>query len=324
MAKTTMKQGALVSQNNKIQGIPTPDRFSDFLGKESTQEWITNAVGDKKEAQKFISSILSAVSTNIELQKCERNSVISSALLANTLGLSLSPQLGFCYLVPFKNKAKYDREGTLIKPETVTATFVLSYRGYIQLAIRSGYYKNINVITVKDGELVSYDPMTEEIKVNLIMDDEEREKMPTIGYYAFFRLTNGFEKAIYWSKKKMLAHADRYSAAFNAEAMKQVEAGKIAEKDMWKYSSFWYKDFDAMAMKTLIRQLISKWGIMSIDMQTAIESEVDEEESYIRNKSGKVNLAEPTSVENESQEEPTPEEIAEAAIVADEDGVVQE
>ena len=107
----------------------------------------------------------------------------------------------------------------------------------------------------------------------LIEDDEIRESKPTIGYYAMFQYNNGFVKSIYWSKKKMLAHADKYSAAFNANDLALLEQGKVAEKDMWKYSSFWYKDFDGMAHKTLLRQLISKWGIMSIEMQKAIEAD---------------------------------------------------
>lgn len=323
MTKVTMSQGALTKQNDKELGKTQPERMSDFLAKPQTQNWIMNALGDKKEAQKFVSSILSATSTNIELQSCERNSVVSAALLANALGLSLSPQLGFCYIVPFKSKAKYDRDGNKIKDETITATFVLSYRGYIQLAIRSGYYKKINVIAIKEGELVSYDPLTEDLSINIIADDEIREKTPTVGYYAFFRLQNGFEKSIYWSKKKMMAHADKYSPAFSAQAMKKIEEGKMPEKDMWKYSSFWYKSFDEMAMKTLIRQLIGKWGIMSIDMQTAMESDVDAETEYLKG-AANFNMAMP--VEIVQDEEPTPEELAEAAadIQADADGVVLE
>ena len=113
--------------------------------------------------------------------------------------------------------------------------------------------------------------MTEEIEVNLIEDDDAREEAPTIGYYAMFEYTNGFRKAMYWSKKKMMAHADRYSKAFNKKSYEDLKAGKIPQSDMWKYSSFWYQDFDAQACKTMLRQLISKWGIMSVEMQKALE-----------------------------------------------------
>lgn len=279
MAKQTAQVGAITTtQQGNV--APKQERFSDFLAKDSTQKWIANVIADPKEASKFVSSIVSATTTNTQLQACERNSIIASGLLANTLGLSLSPQLGLCYMVPFKNKAQY-KDGVKIKDESYTATFVLGYKGYIQLAIRSGYYKNINVISIKEGELIKYDPLTEELEVNLILDERERAKLPTIGYYASFKLMNGFTKSIYWSKEKMLVHADKYSAAFSAVEYDKLQAGKIAEKDMWKYSSFWYKDFDGMAYKTMLRQLISKWGIMSIDMQTAEEEEIRQEQARV-------------------------------------------
>lgn len=136
-----------------------------------------------------------------------------------------------------------------------------SDKGYIQLAIRSGYYKKLNVLSIKEGELVRFDPLNEEIEVNLIEDEEAREQAPTVGYYAFFEYTNGFRKAIYWSKAKMQRHAERYSQGYKSDL-----------KDGTSYT-FWSKDFDAMAYKTMLRQLISKWGIMSIDLQTAFESD---------------------------------------------------
>lgn len=136
----------------------------------------------------------------------------------------------------------------------------------------------MNVLAIKQGELVRYNPLDEEIEVNLIEDDILREETPTEGYYAMFEYENGFRKTMYWSKKKMLAHAEKYSFAFfkngGAKALELIEQGKIPEKDMWKYSSFWFKDFDGMALKTMLRQLISKWGIMSIDLQTAIDKDM--------------------------------------------------
>lgn len=282
MPKVTAKAGALAAQNNKLQGKPAPEKISDFLAREETQRFMLNAIGDKKEVQKFVSSIVSATSANQQLMQCSRNSILSSAMLANALNMSLSPQLGLCYLVPFKNKAKYDKDGNMLKDESYEATFVLGYKGYLQLAIRSGYYKTINVSDVREGELKHYNPLTDEIEIEVIQDESARLKAPVIGYYAYLRLTNGFEKAMYWSYEKMLDHADTYSAAFSAKAYSDIRAGKVPEKDMWKYSSFWYKSFDQMAMKTMLRQLISKWGIMSIDMQTAYEYEVKAEEENLK------------------------------------------
>ena len=157
------------------------------------------------------------------------------------------------------------------------AQFQLGYKGYVQLAVRSGYYKRLNVLAIKEGELVHYDPLNEEIEVNLIEDDMVREETPTAGYYAMFEYENGFRKTMYWSRRKMLAHAEKYSQAFKmhggGKSMELLESGKIPEKEMWKYSSFWFKDFDGMALKTMLRQIISKWGIMSIDLQTALDKD---------------------------------------------------
>lgn len=138
------------------------------------------------------------------------------------------------------------------------AQFQLGYKGYIQLAIRSGQYKKLNVLAIKEGELIRYDPLNEEIEVRLIDNELEREQAKTIGYYAMFEYTNGFRKTMYWSKEKMEAHALKYSKGYQAK----------------KGYTFWEKDFDAMAYKTMLRQLISKWGIMSIEMQTAMDGDM--------------------------------------------------
>ena len=232
--------------------------FSAFLAQDAMKKKINEMVGGEK-GQQFITAIISAVSTNPGLSECDHSSIVRAALLGQSLNLTPSPQLGQYYLVPFNDK----------KRGCKVAQFQLGYKGYIQLAIRSGYYKKINVIAIKDGELIKYDPLAEEIEVNLIEDDEVREETTTIGYYAMFEYQNGFRKTMYWSKKKMLAHANKYSQAFNSESYKNLQDGKVPQSELWKYSSFWYKDFDGMAYKTMLRQLISKWGIMSIEMQEA-------------------------------------------------------
>lgn len=233
-----------------------------YLQNDAVKKQINSVVGGKN-GTRFISSIVSAVQTTPALQECTNPSILSAALLGEALNLSPSPQLGQFYMVPFNDK----------KNGVKNATFVLGYKGLIQLATRSGYYQKINVLPIKEGELIRYDPLSEEIEVSLIEDEEAREEAPTIGYYAMFQYTNGFRKTLYWSKKKMLSHADRYSAAFSKGAYEKLQAGQISEKDMWKFSSYWYSDFDGMACKTMLRQLISKWGIMSIDLQTAMEKD---------------------------------------------------
>lgn len=253
----------MATKNSLVTKAPQPPTFSAFLTSDAIKHKINSMVGGQ-DGQKFITSIISAVSVNPTLSECEHASILSAALLGESLKLSPSPQLGQYYLVPFNDK----KRGMKI------AQFQLGYKGYIQLAIRSGYYKKINVVAIKEGELIKYDPLNEEIEVQLIEDDIAREEAATIGYYAMFEYQNGFRKTLYWSKKKMLKHADKYSNAFSAADYEKIQEGKIPQGDLWKYSSFWYKDFDGMAFKTMLRQLISKWGIMSIDMQKAFEGDM--------------------------------------------------
>lgn len=251
-------------------------KFSMVIGSDKMQRLINQTLGDKKKAERYTAAITSAVATNPQLGKCEAVSIITGSLLAESLGFAHSPQLGHYYLVPFKVKAK---DGV---PEHYDAQFIPGYKGLLQLAARSGYYKHINVLEVKKGELKYYNPFSEEIEIEPIQDVDAREKEQTIGYYAMFEYLNGFKKILYWSKSQMIAHADRYSPAFSAGAtggkypkvsFADYEAGRYDKNDEWLYSSFWYKNFDGMAKKTMLRQLISKWGIMSTDMVQAIESD---------------------------------------------------
>ena len=260
---------SLVKQQQAEKNLP----FSTVINSIPYQKMISQTLKDRNTANRFISSIVSAVATSPALQECTPKTVVSAALLGEGLKLSPSPQLGQFYMVPFKQKAKTDRDGNVLQEACTNATFVLGYKGYIQLATRSGEYKRINAMPIKEGELISYNPFDDEIELEYIQNDELREGLPTIGYYAMFEYHNGFKKVMYWSKDKMLAHADKYSPAFSAQAFKNIEEGKVSERDMWKYSSFWYKDFDGMACKTMLRQLISKWGLMSIDMQKAFDAD---------------------------------------------------
>lgn len=252
---------------NSLAARQTKTGLTAYLTQDAVKKQINSVVGGKN-GTRFISSIVSAVQVTPSLQECTNPSILSAALLGEALNLSPSPQLGQFYMVPFDNKKKGVKE----------AQFQLGYKGYIQLAERSGYYKKLNVLAIKEGELIHYNPLDEEIEVELIEDDVLREGTPAMGYYAMFEYENGFRKTMYWSKKKMLAHAEKYSQAFKrnggAKSLELLEQGKIPEKDMWKYSSFWFKDFDGMAMKTMLRQLISKWGIMSIDLQTAVDKDM--------------------------------------------------
>lgn len=282
--------------NNSLANRQTKTGLTTYLTQDAVKKQINSVVGGKN-GTRFISSIVSAVQTTPALQECTNPSILSAALLGEALNLSPSPQLGQFYMVPFDNKKKGVKE----------AQFQLGYKGYIQLAERSGYYKKLNVLAIKEGELIRYDPLNEEIEVELIEDDVIREETPAMGYCAMFEYENGFRKTMYWSKKKMLAHAEKYSQAFKrnggAKSLELLEQGKIPEKDLWKYSSFWFKDFDGMAQKTMLRQLISKWGIMSIDLQTAIDKDMsviheDGTAEYVENEETEENVV----AEQEMQE----------------------
>ncbi|WP_079475592.1 recombinase RecT [Marinococcus halophilus] len=194
-------------------------RFEENLGKRSSQ---------------FMTSILNLYNSEKMLKKCDPMSVISSAMVAATMDLPVDKNLGYAYIVPYGN----------------TATFQIGYKGLIQLALRTGQYRNINVIEVHEGELQKWDKLTEEMEI----DFEAKESDKVIGYAGFFELINGFRKTVYWSKEQIEAHKNKFS----------------------KSGFGWKNDWDAMAKKTVIRNMLSKWGILSIDMQTAYSEEAKE------------------------------------------------
>lgn len=277
---------SLTSKSNQRLGITA------YLTNDAVKQQINNVIGGK-DGTKFISAVVSAVNNNPSLQECTNQSILSAALLGESLKLSPSPQLGQYYMVPFNDK---DRGKV--------AQFQLGYKGYIQLAIRSGQYKKLNVLAIKEGELIRFDPLNEEIEVKLIDDEEEREQATTIGYYAMFEYTNGFKKAMYWSKKKMEAHALKYSMGYRAK----------------KGYTFWEKDFDGMAYKTMLRQLISKWGIMSIEMMSAMDADMavineDGTKNYVENDPDIIDM-EPTPSEpaQPQQSEPVAEPTQDAQM----------
>lgn len=233
-----MVQNSLVAKKSTFSTFLTSDAV-----KTKVNQMIAGPAGNK-----FITSLISLVSNNPAIAECEHSTILSSALLGESLKLSPSPQLGQFYIVPF-NDNKNGRK---------VAQFQIGYKGYIQLAMRSGQYRDLDVIEVRQGEYKGKDTFTGKPRIEFIEDDRERLQLPIVGYFAYFELLNGFRKSIYWTKEKMEQHALTYSQAYKTDIKKG-----------WKMS-FWSKDFDAMAFKTLLRQLISKWGIMSIDFQTAV------------------------------------------------------
>lgn len=270
--------------NNSLQKSQKRLGIGSYLTGDAVKQRINQVIGGK-DGQRFISAVVSAVQTNPALQECTNQSILSAALLGESLKLSPSPQLGQYYMVPFNDKER----GKVTQ-------FQLGYKGYIQLAIRSGQYKKLNVLAIKAGELVKFDPLNEEIEVKLIEDEEQREAAETIGYYAMFEYTNGFKKALYWSKNKMEAHALKYSQGYKNDKKKGTAY------------TFWSKDFDGMAYKTMLRQLISKWGIMSIDMASAIDSDMavineDGTKDYVDNDPDVIVMEQPSEPEQATSEQ---------------------
>lgn len=248
---TEVKKQVLPTQTSTVTNTVQKSQkmnFAAVLKSPAVQTSLIGTLGDAMKAKTFTAALISAVNTNRQLMSCEPMSIISAALLGESLQLSPSPQLGHYYMVPFNDS----------KSGTTKATFQLGWKGYYQLALRSGQYKHLDAVAVKEGELIGYNPITDEINLEPIGDPLAREKAKTIGYYAHFELNNGFTKAMYWPKEKMEAHALTYSQGYKAK----------------KGYTFWEKDFDSMALKTMYRQLISKYGIMSIDMQKAFVNDM--------------------------------------------------
>ena len=209
-------------------------RFNELLGKRAPQ---------------FISSIVSLVNADVTLQQAFYESpmtIIQSALKAATFDLPIDQNLGYAYIVPFKNKKINEKGETEWKYE---ASFILGWKGMHQLALRTGAYKTINVTDIREGELKSYNRLTEEVDVEFIEDEDERESLPIVGYVGYYRLVNGAEKTIYMTVKQIENHE------------KKFRKGQYMGKG-------WRDDFDAMCRKTIYRRLIGKWGVMSIDYQS--------------------------------------------------------
>lgn len=244
--------------NTKVAGI------KQLLDMDVYKKRINEIMG--KKAAPFMASIVN-VSNLPSLKDSDPNSIISSAIVAATLDLPIDQNLGFAYIVPYNTK------------EGKKAQFQMGYRGYIQLAMRTGQYKTINAIEIYKGEIKRVNRLTGEIEFN---DDEDLiDRDTVVGYMAYFKLLNGFEKTLYMTKEEMERHAKKYSQSYSSQKKWVVD------------SSLWSTDFDGMAIKTVIKRLLSKYGILSVEMQNAISND-----QAVMNNEGK-----PEYVDNEVKEE---------------------
>ena len=238
------KAGANITNAQSAASKSVSALLNSMLDSEGYRKRFDDLLGAR--APQFISSIVSLVNADKTMQQVFYQApvtIIQAALRAATYDLPIDPGLGYAYIVPFNNKKE---DGS----KRMEASFILGYKGMHQLALRTGVYETINIVDVREGELKSYNRLTEEIELSFVEDDEEREALPIIGWVGYFRLINGTKKTIYMTRKQIEAHERRN------------RKGQYMGKG-------WRDDFDSMAMKTVYRRLIGKWGLMSIDYQKA-------------------------------------------------------
>lgn len=221
---------------------PSPvDRLKNVLNAQSIQEQFKNALKDNSSL--FVASLIDLYNGDKYLQECQPQQVVIEALKAATLKLPINKALGFAYIVPFKNKG------------VPTPTFILGYKGYIQLAMRTGMYRYLNADLVYEGEYKGFNKLTGEVDLT-----GEAKSEDVIGYFAHMEMLNGFKKTVYWNKEKVMAHAKRFSKSFH------------------KDTSPWHTNTDEMAMKTVVRNLLSKFGFLSVEMMNAVANDIAADE----------------------------------------------
>ena len=256
MAKQTGLIQKAIADNGKTNAIARPiDKLKHILAAQSVKEQFEAVL--KENAGAFVASIIDLYNTDRTLQLCDPKNVVMEALKAASLKLPINKQLGFSWIVPY-------RDG---KTGQYIPTFQLGYKGYIQLCMRTGAYRYINADVVYEGELIKHDKLTGEIEI----DPAQRISDKKIGYFAFIETLNGFRKTLYMSVEEVIRHAQQYSKSYGNK------------------NSVWATDFDSMALKTCLRLLLSKYGIMSVEMQRA----------YIEDNADTVSLADEAIEEDE-------------------------
>ncbi len=261
-------------ENNKqtqavAQQQPKPvDLLKSVIRAESVQQQFQNALGKHKD--EFVASLIDLYTGDPQLQRCKPQAVVAEALRAATMRLALNKALGFAYIIVFNNSVKDPATGQWTK--VPTPTFVPGYKGYIQLAMRTGQYRTINADMVYEGELRNVDKLS-----GTIAFDGEKKSDKVVGYFCYFELLNGFSKVLYMSVEDMAKYARRYSPSFKGKEkptfdalVKQAQSGQVSSEVGWK------GNFNDMALKTVIRRLLSKYGYLSIEMMNVIAKDDDE------------------------------------------------
>lgn len=247
-----------MANNNQVANSNGGKSLKDLLKAPAIQNQLNNLLQDR--SSQFASSLITLASNDPQLNDAEPMSIISGAIQAAQLSLPLEKQFGFVYLIPFNTKNRQTNQWEK------KAQFILGYKGYIQLAQRSGQYRSINVGNIYEGQLKSWNPFKEELE----FDPRGKTSDEVVGYFGYFQLLNGFEKTVYWTKEQIEDHRIQNNKGKNKKQL----------------SGVWASNYDAMAQKTVIRSMLSRWGILSTEMQQAIladeEPEYEDTETQVR------------------------------------------
>ena len=260
---TTAQKGQVAATTKGITAL------KNMLSAESVQAQFKNALGRNSSA--FIASVIDLYNGDAKLQLCEPKQVVSEALRAAVLHLPINKALGYAYIIPFNNNKK-DASGRWIK--VMEPTFQMGYKGYIQLAMRTGQYRTLNADMVYEGELRKVNKLTGEIAF-----DGEKVSDKIVGYFCYFELLNGFSKTLYVSVEQMAKHAVRFSKGLKSGTTVEHLVDLAAQPVSETATVGWNGNFHAMAIKTVIRNLLSKYGYLSIEMQNAITDDYSGEHS---------------------------------------------
>lgn len=232
------------------------DILKSIMKAESVQEQFRNALAENSGA--FVASVIDLYNGDTNLQNCEPKAVVMEALKAATLKLPINKSLGFAYIVPYNNSKK-DQNGNWMK--VVTPQMQIGYKGLIQLAMRTGQYKFINADVVYDGEVRTVNKLTGEIDFT---GDKKSDKV--VGYFSYIELLNGFSKTLYMTKEKVDAHAKKYSKSFGANG------------------SPWTVNYEEMALKTVLKGLLGRYGYLSVEMMNAFDHDQEHEDTEVRDR----------------------------------------
>ena len=260
----------MANEIQKTGGIKPVDMLKSVINAPSVQEQFKNAMGGHKDA--FVASLIELYTGDKALQSCKPQLIVSEALRAATMRLPINKALGFAYIVVYNNNQKMP-DGSWQK--VPTPTFIPGYKGYIQLAMRTGEYKTINADIVYEGEISGFDKLSGTINF-----DGQQKSDKIIGYFAYFEMLNGFSKTMYMTLDEMASYALRYSPSFKGRNKPTKEAlVKIAQENAPTGKVGWEGNFNDMALKTVLRRLLGKYGYLSVEMQEAVAGDVRQEQA---------------------------------------------